>query len=355
MTIRASAPGKIMLLGEYAVLAGSPALVLAVDRRVAVRGTKSGGPHWQVSAAALRLDHQAVVLPGARPAAGRAAAAGGGAAALSFVAEAITAALGEAAGAAAPLHLEIDSAPLFAAIGRKLGLGSSAAVCVATTAVVLTGAAVAVPTDVGFRDRLFATAKAAHARAQGGRGSGADVAASVWGGLLCYQLQGADPAQARAAKLSTPAWLRPLVVWVGESAPTASMVGAVARARDRDPRGYDELMRAMAGVAADGVLAAERGAAARFTARVQAYADLMAELGRWSGVDIFSARHLRAKALARRHGAIYKPAGAGGGDLGVAFLPGDAEATDLEAALAADGFEVVHCQPEAGGCEVSRT
>ena len=32
--IEASAPGKLVLSGEYAVLSGGPALVAAVDRRV---------------------------------------------------------------------------------------------------------------------------------------------------------------------------------------------------------------------------------------------------------------------------------------------------------------------------------
>ena len=36
MRIRASAPGKIVLSGEYAVLDGAPAICAAVDRRAAV-------------------------------------------------------------------------------------------------------------------------------------------------------------------------------------------------------------------------------------------------------------------------------------------------------------------------------
>ena len=35
MSIRARAPGKVVALGEYAVLEGAPALVLAVDRYAA--------------------------------------------------------------------------------------------------------------------------------------------------------------------------------------------------------------------------------------------------------------------------------------------------------------------------------
>ena len=42
-TLIVSAPGKLFLLGEYAVLDGCPAVVAAVDRRVAVRSRPIGG------------------------------------------------------------------------------------------------------------------------------------------------------------------------------------------------------------------------------------------------------------------------------------------------------------------------
>ena len=37
MIVTATAPGKLVLLGEYAVLEGAPALVMAIDRRAEVR------------------------------------------------------------------------------------------------------------------------------------------------------------------------------------------------------------------------------------------------------------------------------------------------------------------------------
>jgi phosphomevalonate kinase len=37
VTSAASAPGKLILTGEYAVLFGAPALVMAVDRRATVQ------------------------------------------------------------------------------------------------------------------------------------------------------------------------------------------------------------------------------------------------------------------------------------------------------------------------------
>ncbi|MCW8846391.1 MAG: hypothetical protein OQK99_11185 [Gammaproteobacteria bacterium] len=46
-----SAPGKLILAGEYAVLDGAPGLVMAVDRRARVSLEPSSDEHWQVTSA----------------------------------------------------------------------------------------------------------------------------------------------------------------------------------------------------------------------------------------------------------------------------------------------------------------
>ncbi|MDH3638826.1 MAG: hypothetical protein OES09_10250, partial [Gammaproteobacteria bacterium] len=50
MRITASAPGKIVLLGEYAVLAGVPALVMAIDRRAEVQLTENRRQYSRLTA-----------------------------------------------------------------------------------------------------------------------------------------------------------------------------------------------------------------------------------------------------------------------------------------------------------------
>ena len=45
--VTASAPGKLVLAGEYAVLAGAPAIVAAMDRRVVCRVAVAERGHWQ--------------------------------------------------------------------------------------------------------------------------------------------------------------------------------------------------------------------------------------------------------------------------------------------------------------------
>src|SRR5690625_1203106 len=53
----ASAPGKVVLLGEYAVLDGAPALVQAVNRRCTVRLSLCAQDHARIEAVQLGRAH----------------------------------------------------------------------------------------------------------------------------------------------------------------------------------------------------------------------------------------------------------------------------------------------------------
>ncbi|MEL6186908.1 MAG: hypothetical protein AAFU79_19970, partial [Myxococcota bacterium] len=92
--MRWSAPGKLVLLGDYAVLEGARALVAAVDRR-AVGRVDAEGPRTEVVEAVLA----------------RARAEGAGVD-----------------------GVRIDTAGFLEPGGQKLGIGSSAAVAVVTAA-----------------------------------------------------------------------------------------------------------------------------------------------------------------------------------------------------------------------------
>src|SRR5690606_21597860 len=84
--------------------------------------------------------------------------------------------------------------------GHKLGLGSSAAVATALAAAL--AAAGGIRPD---RELLFDLASSAHRTAQGGTGSGGDVAASVYGGLLFYTRGDAMPPGAMPPGAMPPA------------------------------------------------------------------------------------------------------------------------------------------------------
>jgi phosphomevalonate kinase len=275
------AAGKLFFAGEYGVLHGGTAVVAAVDRRVIARFVPGGAPSSPVVAEAL--------------------------AAVRAHCEVIGAALP----AGAP---ELDSAAL-SEDGRKLGLGSSAAVSAAAVGALLEAAGMDVEAE---RWPIFMLADRAHRAAQGGRGSGADVAAAVFGGVVAYTRPEAGAPKVRA--LIPPATVLPVVVSTGTPSGTVGHVRAVERLAARDPGAHARRLREIR-QAADAFLAAyETGDAPALLRAVSAAHEVLGALGRDADLAIVTPALDVAAALARELGGAAKPSGAGGGDVGVAFF-----------------------------------
>ena len=87
-------------------------------------------------------------------------------------------------------------------------------------------------------------------------------------------------------------------------------------------------------------------------ARLAAYTDALQTLDEAANIGIFSPPHLRGRALAARHGILYKPCGAGGGDMGIAMSDdgralaawcaeaSEAQLSIIDAAFAGEGVRV---------------
>ena len=172
MQIAASAPGKFVLSGEYAVLDAAPAICVAVDRRASVTIEAHAG------------DHHIVRAPGFTKATGRFEANRGGLTWLSGTRdfglfEAVWNAsrpAGDAGSMAISLDTEAFRDP---SSGSKIGLGSSAALAVA----------LATALDSLGGKSAAQVAHAAHRQFQGGSGSGIDVACSIAGGAIEYRME----------------------------------------------------------------------------------------------------------------------------------------------------------------------
>jgi phosphomevalonate kinase len=283
-----TAPGKLMLLGEYAVVDGFPAIVAAVNRRATgqfVPGATAESPlvELAVRAAAESLGPNRHALPRG--------------------------------------SVLVDT-QAFSHDGVKLGIGSSAATAVVTVGAVLETAGLAVA-DSG--DLIFNVASAAHREAQGGLGSSADVAASVYGGLIHYTRAGHSPAVVR--RLPPLVGVEMVVFSTGMPSSTVDCLQAVRVFANANPETYRQLLPPLA----DAVSRFEAGLFARdpaeiFAAIASAYAG-MDMLGQAAGVPIVTPLLAHASLLAAELGGAAKPTGAGGGDVGVAFLP-DREAAD---------------------------
>jgi len=304
--ITTSAPGKLILTGEYAVLDGAPALVTAVDRRVRV--TVSGRSNgYTLSAPLFGLANHPFTI----------GCESSGLEELGVV-RAVVEAVSEGA-SLPPVAITIDTSPFYQG-EHKLGLGSSAAVAVALSGALL-GAALSAPDP----PTLFAFALAAHRRAQGGVGSGVDVAASVFGGVLRYELDQL-PVSTRL-----PDGLAFLPVWTGRSASTTALVGAVKRAIARGDA-EAEWQRLV------DLTRRDINDANGFVATVDYWCQALDDLGRAAGVDLVTNEHRAIGDIVRGAGGAYKPSGAGGGDFGLAVACSVEVLAQIEVALDSAGF-----------------
>ena len=297
-------PGKVFLCGEYAVLAGAPAVLAAV------------GPYGTVA-----LDARAGALsPFVEAALQRASV---------WLAE---------LGKAMPVGLPAINTDAFRAEdGKKLGLGSSAVATVGALAAVIDAAGLEV-TDPAVRTRLTALAIDAHRAAQGGTGSGADIATCVHGGFIRYVTGDAGP---QVTALRPPPGLMLALVWSGSSASTSSMVGQVRRAG----AALDQLA-VLAHAFADAFAGDDPAAV---IAAAKCYGHALRTLGDQAGVPVVTRAFERYMAIAERQGGAAKPSGAGGGDLGVAFLPSAEAAAAVARDAVAEGLVPCELGWDVGG------
>jgi phosphomevalonate kinase len=289
--LQVSAPGKLMLAGEYAVLYGAPALVTAVSRRAWASLRDGSEQGWSDSAGSAGAAPEVVVAR----------------------------ALAEAAHGAVPGVLDVDVSSLQQSVGatrRKLGLGSSAAGAAATVGVVLAAHGADLESEP-VRQAMVSLAMEAHRRIAP-NGSGADVTAAVLGGFVRFVREGH---QYRAQEVTWPKELPVRVVWSGHPARTSELVALVEQLREAQPavhRAAIDLLASVSSELLDAVSAADVG---RAIVAVDAHHRAMKSLGDAAGAPIVEDSLEAVAVLARHVGGAAKPSGAGGGDVAIAVFP----------------------------------
>jgi phosphomevalonate kinase len=279
----ASAPGKVVLSGEYAVLVGAPAVCMAIDRRAHVTIAASDGEHHVVSRVGksnepCRFKSSDGIIEWIDD--------GDDFALLEDVWETVGLA------PTSNVSLRLDTREFSdVATGNKMGIGSSAALTVALTAAF--GELNSGKQNSNTPEPATA-AFDAHQKFQGGRGSGVDIATSVAGGLIEYVMNGRETHQ-----LTWPDDLACALIWTGAPASTTQKLDRLARSKPRPSR-------------AALVYSARRLGKAWRKGRA-----VLREFSVDHDIGIFDAGHAELVVAARAAGLVYKPCGAGGGDVGI--------------------------------------
>lgn len=294
----ASAPGKAVLSGEYAVLHGAAAIAVAVDRRARVTVRKSGDERHVIDAPGYLPGKWHFTVDNSKNFNWQEA-----------LPDASAFALVEAVWHSfdirdwPPMAIEIDTRALCDdATGLKLGLGSSAAVAVALAAALKSYCEV----DRDFR----ATAFDAHDRFQQGRGSGVDVAISHDGGLIAYRRAGRESRQ-----LGWPVGLHYRFLWSGQAADTKELLADLG-----DREAGNEKSNALTGLierSEELAAAFSLGDARRILESYPACVDALERFSEERQLGVFGAGHGKLARAANNSEVVYKPCGAGGGDIGI--------------------------------------
>ncbi len=334
-------PGKLMIAGEYAILStGYPAIVIAVNRYVTIRIHSSECYQLydlssNLSEVTWRLndDGRVLGLKGEK---------------YSFIKAAIEIAcqfLKEKEQVIIPFHLQIQNGLNDILSGKKYGLGSSAAIVVGVISAIL-----------AFHDQdpekeklvLYKLACLAHLKCQG-NGSGADIAAAIYGGWLCYyrydlawlihkikdekvslvKLVSSIWPNLCIEKIIPPANLSLLVGWTKHSVKTSPLVERIEAFQKRETKLYEGFLELSKAATLEFVKACELKEEAGILDAVHLNRIALQVLSNISQIQLETKEIKTLCDIADRYGKS-KFSGAGVGDCGIAFLREGNKSKDLE-------------------------
>ncbi|MER2040314.1 phosphomevalonate kinase [Desemzia incerta] len=327
--ISASAPGKLYIAGEYAVVEpGHPAILVAVDQFITVSlerttdmGTIQSTQYGNLPVTWKRENDRLVLDKRENP--------------FHYILAAIEVTESYVKSFGKELsfyHLSVDS-ELDSSNGRKYGLGSSAAVTVATVKGVLRFYGLQNESN----ETIFKLAALAHLSVKS-NGSCGDVAASVFGGWLAFTtfdrkwvLQQQQDLSVREVieldwphlsfkQLTPPAEMRLLIGWTGSPASTSHLVDEVTSKRTQDALAYDEFLAASSACVQEMIRGFEQGDIKKIQEEIRHNRVLLKKMSQTTGVVIETPALTHLCKLAEDFNGAAKSSGAGGGDCGIVIF-----------------------------------
>lgn len=325
--ITAKAPGKLYIAGEYAIVeAGSPAIIVAIDQFVTVTINKSqetgriSSEQYQENSLSWRRQGNEIIFDNRdNP--------------FHYILSAIrlTELYAQSVGKQmVNYHVNIDS-DLDSADGKKYGLGSSAAVTVATIR------ALSQFYDLHLADdALFKLASMAHLDVQG-NGSLGDIAASVYGGWIAYhsfdrewlkimrkttsltELLTMNWPMLSVKRLTQPQDLELLIGWTGSPASTSIFVDKMAIFKAKQKSTYTTFLEESKKCVTNMISGFESNNSAVIQHEITNNRLILQQLASDSHIIIETDSLTSLCDLSEAQHAAAKTSGAGGGDCGIAL------------------------------------
>lgn len=356
-SITVKVPGKLMIAGEFAVLEPYQDLaVMAVNRFVYANVSDADSHQLTLSDFSLHKipwswRETDIHIESGDPR-------------LSFVKDALRVTyryLEEQELSIRPMHISTRS-ELDDTSGVKYGLGSSAAIVTSIVAGVLHFQA----PKLADKDTIFRLAALSHVITQG-NGSGADVAASTYGGLLQFSSFQADwllEAYKEAesiAEVVKKDWKyyksKPIALpdvyfcvgWTGSAASTKDLVNRVRLLKVNNTEAYNTFLEDSKNAVAQFLTGVENGNLTQLFQGIKANRKALDQVGKAADTSIETPELAVLCELAENLGGAGKPSGAGGGDCGIAFMPSKETAEKLALAWEKEGIKALALAPFTGG------
>ena len=308
--IGVSVPGKIVISGEYAVLDGALAILTTLNQRANIRIQKSDKNHNIYSTSALEgvfpftIDDDANVL-------WLEADPGEYGSLLQHAFKILKPMLKE------KLSIIVDSSEFFQTTkdgtAIKLGIGSSAAVSVGITQALFQYQEI----ESSPRN-LLTQANSIHQILQGKQGSGIDV-------TCCFADQGVIECTKESINnhtwsiLNWPNGLHLKVLTTGQGASTKRLVTNYEMAGNLHSKEFKNALDQFMEITQNLSIAWKSEDVDHIIGLLTAYDVQIKKLDKIGDIGIYTQVHTEIQNIASRYNVFYKPSGAGGGDIGLAF------------------------------------
>ncbi|MFV0560215.1 MAG: phosphomevalonate kinase [Enterococcus sp.] len=326
--IEVSAPGKLYIAGEYAVVeTGHPAIIVAIDQFVTVTiesarkvGSIQSAQYSDLPIRWTRRNDELVLDIRENP--------------FHYILAAIrlTEKYAQEQGTLLSFYDLKVTSELDSSNGRKYGLGSSGAVTVATVK------ALNIFYDLQLTQlQIFKIAALANLAVQD-NGSCGDIAASCYGGWIAFSTFDHDWVREQTKVLSinellTCAWpglsienlqepkdLRLLIGWTGSPASTSDLVDQVHRSREDKMVSYETFLKNSTECVQAMIEGFKANDVEKIQQMIRANRTLLRNLSSLTGVSIETALLKELCDLAENYDGAAKSSGAGGGDCGIVIF-----------------------------------